>query len=193
MDRSTKIIIELLGKGTMNQAEIARTFEVSPSAISQIATKYPEEIAAMTADAKVAKIGTDSKIDRLEAQLLDKISTGMEFETDLRVLTGMFRVMNQAARRGSGETPTGTAGKQATATLQLNQRFIQQNITFVKDSYGQIVQVGDTTLATASADNVNAMALEHEVNTKALEGVQPDDVMPQSHIADESLQHNGGR
>lgn len=186
MDRNTKILVELLGKGTMTQSEIARTFDVSPSAISQIATRYKEEIAEMGAASKVAKLGLDAKIDKLEEQILDQMTAKSEFETDLRVLTGMFKILNSSHRRGRGEVAT--SGQRTTATLQLNQQFIQQNVSFIKDTQGQVVQVGDTHLTTASSDHVNDMALEHEATIKAAslpQEVTADDIMPSSQLVQE--------
>jgi predicted transcriptional regulator len=156
MDNSTKAVVELLGKG-IPQVDIARMFECSGSAVSQIAATYDHEISDIRASQQLVKQGTDAAIDRIEAALLVKIENNMASETDLRVLAGMFKVMNSAVRRSAGESPTGAAAG-GVAQLHLHQNFIGSNIQYVKNAQNEIVKVGDTNLTTAHSDTVRTMA-----------------------------------
>jgi predicted transcriptional regulator len=174
MDNSTKAVVELLGKG-IPQVDIARMFECSGSAISQIASTYDHEIADIRAGQQLVKQGTDAAIDRIEAALLVKIENGMESESDLRILAGMFKVMNSAVRRSAGESPTG-AQAGGIAQLHLHQNFIGSNIQYVKNAQNEIVKVGDTNLTTAHSDVVRTMA--HEDKNAKLKAKLSDLTLP---------------
>lgn len=171
MDRSTKIIIELLGKSNLNKSQIADTFEVSEQAIADVADVYATEIAELKAGSTVAAGALDTRLDMLESTLLTQIEEQLPQEQDLRVLNAMYKTINSAVRRGRGEAPTGETME--TANIVLNQQFVQNNLHFASDSANRIVQVGDTKLQTANADDVRGMAARLAeslaVNQKALE------------------------
>ena len=174
MDNSTKAVVELLGKG-IPQVDIARMFECSGSAVSQIASTYDHEIAEIRAGQQLVKQGTDAAIDRIEAALLVKIENGMSSETDLRILAGMFKTMNSAVRRSVGESPNGaTAG--GVVKLHLHQNFIGNNIQYVKNAQNEIVKAGETNLTTAHSDSVRDMA--GLVNKGILKPTMKDIVLP---------------
>lgn len=158
MDNGTRTVIDLLAKG-LSQTEIAKMFNVTPSAVCQINSKHKDLIDSKRDDTKLAKVTNDTMLDKIERTLLDKIEQLAPMETDLRVLGQMLRTVNGAVRRSSGESAgVGTGATVATAQLHLHANFIQNNIQFKQDSEGQIVQVEGTNLSTASSNKVMEMA-----------------------------------
>ncbi|MBM84471.1 MAG: hypothetical protein CMM47_00600 [Rhodospirillaceae bacterium] len=176
MDRNTKIVVELLSKSSLRPVDIADMFDVSESAIANIASQYSTEIANAKATKSVTDMAMDARLENLEATLLNQIEAKAPFETDLRVLAGLYKVINGATRRVEKQQGPATA----TASIVLNQRFVQNNITFSKDSAGRVVQVADNKLQTASADHVREMASQLLLEADTTTTVTPDEEIDES-------------
>lgn len=197
MERATKIVVELLAAGTQ-QSEVAEITGNTPSAISQVATKYASSIAERQVDMSVGMGGHSTKLDGLETMLVNKLQAMIPLETDSMKVMNMFKTINGAARRDAGENPhaTTSGGKQQ-VVVQLNlPQHMQQPVKVVTNPNNDVVSVDGRDLSPASISAVNKLAnlstgtgeMKDDSRKQALddimEAVMPANRMPAADAAD---------
>lgn len=185
MERGTRIVIELLAKGT-TKSEIAELVGCSHSAVCQVEEAYCEAIGQRASEMRAAEAAPtsseemaeslDSRLDRMEHTLLDKIESAVPLETNLMKLSKVFQTVNGAKRRSKGEGLAAGAVVNNVNVVSLRlPEHINREHKFVRDSHGQIVEVDGQAFNTASEQLVNKMAgidsaeeSEHEESGKYL-------------------------
>lgn len=157
MERATQIVIELLGKGT-SQAEVARLTGNTPSAISQVALKYPTQIAAKGADASLASGGHSAKLDRIEELCSNKLESLLVMETDIMKVTKVLQTVNASVRRDQGEVG-GSAQHTNQTLVQLNvPSHLARKVEVITNTNNDVVAVDGRDLTPATIKDVNNLA-----------------------------------
>lgn len=179
MERATNIVIELLAKGT-SQAEVAELTGNTASAISQVASRYQQQIAEKTADATLAGGSHSQKLDTLESLITSKLTGMIALETDTMKVAKMFQLVNSALRRDAGERAGSAGGNTQQTVVQLNlPQQSMKEITVMTNSRNDVVAVDGRDLTPASITSVNSMAgLVHKESENEITRAQAfDDIM----------------
>lgn len=169
MDKNVQIVIELLAKGFLPE-KISSMFSIGIGTVQHIQEQHKAEILEMSVGSEIAAQGIDAKIRRAEDIAIDKLTNALALESDISKITHAFKVVNGAKR--INDKPEKTEGVKF-ATIQVN-NFIQNKISYQKDTSGQIVAAGNVQLESATQDGVESLLdaqIEME-NNLALEASQ---------------------
>jgi predicted transcriptional regulator len=154
---STDMIVDLLGKG-YNTSAIARILEITPSAVSQVATTHEAEIAEISADFRMAAVAQDNAMDDIEGILIAKLTALAALETDSNKVLNMFKTINTAKRRSRGEGAVPGMGNvtitQNTVQLHLPAHTAAKAVEYVVNPQNEVVQVEGRNIVTAGNKQV---------------------------------------
>lgn len=159
---STSLVVELLGKG-IEQAKVARILSLHPSTVSEVATRYAQEIEESIICADLARIENDEIMDRIESKALAQLERCLPLETDPLKLTRIVTSLNQMSRRSRGERPLLPAGGtvnninvvQLNVATALQSRHAMSSAVTLNNK-NEVVAIGGITMAPASKEQIEA-------------------------------------
>jgi hypothetical protein len=163
MQRGTKIVIELLAAGK-SASEVAEIIGCTDEEVLSVASAYETEITTKRNDIAISKPVTaneaaetrDQRLDGIEDALIAKMENMVPLQTDIMKVASVFKVVNGAKRRSTGEGHQGTT---INNVVQLNlPEHIRKNPEYVLNGQSQVVSVGGRGLSVASTDQIKDLA-----------------------------------
>ena len=154
---NTRMIVDLLGKGYA-VSDVARILEVTPSAVSQVATAHAIEIDNISADYRMAAVAQDMALDEIEGMLVEKLKALAAIETDSTKVLKMFQTINISKRRSRGEGSAqpvhSTNITQNVVHLTLPAHVANKAVEYIVNPNNEVVQVAGRNIITATNKQV---------------------------------------
>lgn len=146
--------LELLGQG-VGPEQTAMALGISTSAISQLLSdeNFQAEVAERRYKNLLQHNERDSKADKLEDALLQKMADLMPFVTRPLEAARLYQIINSAKRRGSSAPEQITQSHQV-IPLVLPIQIIQQ---FKVNSQNQVIQAGQQELITVQSGRMHEL------------------------------------
>jgi transcriptional regulator with XRE-family HTH domain len=143
--------LELLGYGALPE-QVAAACGVEASYISQLLSD--EMFAAQVAELRFTHLSKhnarDSKYDRMEDELLDKLDTLKDLIHNPQMVLKALQILNAAKRRGSS-TPQLIGAQQTVLSLTMPIAVVNK---FTVNIHNQVVQAGDQELVTIQSSTL---------------------------------------
>lgn len=169
-------IVQALRSG-FSQSQIAQGLGVTQSAISQYVEEHSllEEVAAQSQFMSI-----DSKLNKLEEKIVDKLGTSMQFAVmDPMKWAGLLKIVNGAKRRSLSEGRPILEGGAQLVTLNLPERM---HLQVRRNAHNEVIEVEGRVLQTLPAGKLVDMATKSLPSPADVEEVSYEPV-PKSAIA----------
>ncbi len=157
--------LALLGQGFSAEV-VASAVGVSPSRISQLLSQaeFASKVSELRYNNLAEHTVRDSKYDKLEDKLLDKLDSSLLFMSRPTEIARVLQAVNGAKRRGSSAPEALVEQKEVVKLVMptiVNQKFTL-NIN------GQVIQAGTQELVTVQSGNMKKLLDMHKTPMKEL-------------------------
>jgi len=164
--------LALLGQGFSAEV-VASAVGVSPSRISQLLSQ--PEFASKVSELRYNNLAEhsvrDSKYDKLEDKLLEKLDQSMLFMSRPTEIARVLQTINSAKRRGSS-APEALTEQKEVVKLVMPVSITQK---FTLNVNGQVIQAGAQELVTAQSGSMKKLLDSHKSVMKELPYERPHD------------------
>lgn len=167
----TQKILSLLGTG-LSQEVVATAVGCDPSYISQLLEdeNFKNKVIELRLVSLTSATTRDSKYDKLEDELLDKLNESIQFLIKPRDVLSALAILNKAERRGA-KPQEQTVVNNTIVNLTLPKKVVNK---FITNSSQQVVAVNDKSLITLDSNKLSDL-LKNKKEAVAQERITSDE------------------